>query len=566
MKRCPQCRRDYYDDSLLYCLDDGAQLVNGPAAGMDDKPAEAIIPDLPSEAPTRRQIHSTEETAIIPSPTGVVPPIPRKVRRVAALVLTLTLVGTAAFLGYRYFTVTDAERVDSLAVLPLENGTGDPGLDYLSDGLSESLIDKLSQLPGMRVIARSSSFKYRGSGVNVQEVATKLNVDAVVMGKVAKIGDRFTIRVEVVDGSDNKQLWGEQYVRDQADLVSLQQDVSRAVSQKLQLRLTGAQTASLAKSNSINPAAYELFLRGRYAVAAGGNDNYKKALELYLQAVEVDPNFALAFAHIAHTYTVLSDNAIIDPAEGLPKAAEAAHKAVELNDLLAESHMALGRLHRKRWNWQGAETELKRAIELNPNLSSARRNYAMYLSTTGRHDEAVREMAMAREVDPLSLAANAYVAYPFLFARRYEEGIEAARRASLLDPKYAFAHFLLAYNYAAAGRHREAIEAYEKAHELGDRSVGLQIYLGASYAGLGEKGRAMEILEKIRDGKAYYSPAEFAILLTALEMKDEALTSLEQAFANRDPQLEYLKVESGLDPLRDDPRYVELVRKIGFPE
>lgn len=563
MKRCPECRRDYFDDSLLYCLDDGSALLEGPDSrnkrtailserrDREDNPA-------PDFEPTKIFAPKSTDNSSDSQASGR----KRKIAVAASVVFA-----AAAFVAsaYFYYQPGTGKQVDSLAVLPFANETGDAGLDYLSDGLSESLIDKLSQLPGMKVIARGSSFKYRGPDVNIQEIASKLNIDAVVMGKVSKAGDQFAIRVEVVDAADNKQIWGEQYVRRDADLISLQQEIARSVSDKLQLKLSDPQNAQLAKRETTNPKAHELFMLGRYWANKGGNQNSRKALDLFQQAVEIDPGYARAYAALSGVYTTLVGNVVMDPTTGVPKAEAAARKAVELDPTLSQGYSSLGRVLRNRWKWQEAEIAFKRSIELDPNSAAAHRNYGFFLSLIGRGDEAVSESLKARELDPISLGVVSYVGYIALFARRYDEGIEASRKTIEMDPNYANAHGHLAYNLAAKGMHREAIESYKKIIELGNDNSSNQIYLGASYVGAGDRSRAVEILSELRSSKAYVSPTELAILLAALGMKDEAFASLEKGFAARDPQLEYLRADPAFDPLRDDPRFVDLIRRVGFP-
>ena len=459
----------------------------------------------------------------------------------------------------------NSQQISSLAVLPFENPSGDAGLDYLSDGMSESLINKLSQLPQLKVIARNSSFQYRGPNVDLLDVANKLGVQTVVMGKVIKQGDQLAVLVELVDARDNKQLWGEQYNRKLSDALAIQKEIAQTVSERLRPRLSGAQEQELAKSGTSSSQAYELLLRGKHLNEKSGTELQIKANELYRQAIQADPNYALAYAHLATSYSVLASNGIIEPADALQKAEAAARKAVELDEALSEGHLALGSIFRKQWKWAEAEHELTRAVDLNPNLGAAHRAHARHLSVMGRHDEAVAEASRARELDPLSVTVNAYVSYAYLFARRFDEGIAAARKTLELDPNSDFAYSMLAYNYAAKGLYREAIESYKKAVELGDTSTGTQIYLGAAYAHVGEREKALKILRQLRSSQDYVSPGELPVLLGALGLKDEAFASFERAFAVRDLQLATITGDPAFDPLRNDPRFADLARRVGFP-
>ncbi len=458
-----------------------------------------------------------------------------------------------------------SQQISSLAVLPFENGSGDAGLDYLSDGMSESLINKLSELPQLKVIARNSSFKYHGPTVDLLDVANKLGVQAVVVGKVIKQGDQLAVMVELVDPRDNKQLWGEQYNRKLSDALAIQKEIAQTVSEHLRPRLSGAQAQQLAKGGTSSPQAYELLLRGKYLSEKSGTQLQIKANDFYRQAIQADPNYALAYAQLAISYGVLASNGNIDPENALTLAEAAARKAVELDETLSEGHLALGSVFRKQWKWADAEHELTRAVELNPNLGAAHRAHARHLSVMGRHDEAVAEASRARELDPLSVTVNVYVSYAYLFARRFDEGIVAARKTLELDPNSDFAYLMLAYNCAGKGQYREAIESYKKAVEFGDASTGTQIYLGAAYALAGERKKAFEILQQVRSSKEYVSPGELSVLLGALGLKDEAFASLEKAFAVRDLQLATITGDPAFDPLRNDPRFADLVRRVGFP-
>jgi len=374
------------------------------------------------------------------------------------------------------------------------------------------------------------------------------------------------VLVELVDARADKQLWGEQYNRKLSDALSVQKEIAQTVSEHLRPRLSGEQEQQLAKKGTSSPLAYELLLRGNYITGKSGRQNEIKANEFYQQAVEADPNYALAYAELAASYSRLATNGYIDPKDGLPKAEAASRKALELDETLPEGHLAMGSVFRKQWKWTEAERELTRAVELNPNLGAAHRALARHLSLTGRHDQAVAEARLARELDPLSVAVNAYISYAYLFARRFDEGIAAARNTLELDPNSDFANVMLAYNYAGKGLYREAIESYRKTIELGDTSNSTRIYLGAAYAHSGEREKALEILRQVRSSKEYVSPGELPILLGALGLKDEAFASFEKAFAVRDLQLSTITGDPAYDPLRDDPRFADLVRRVGFPQ
>jgi tetratricopeptide (TPR) repeat protein len=419
----------------------------------------------------------------------------------------------------------------------------------------------LSQL---KVIARNSSFKYRGANIDFQDVANKLGVQAIVTGKVVRIGDNLTVRVEMIDAKENRQLWSEQYNRKASDVLVVQQEIAQAASEKLRLKLSGAQEQRFAELNTVNPQAYELLLKGRYVANSPGAGNTNKVIEYYQQAIAVDPNYALAYAELSQRYRLQIANSLGDPKEFRPKADAAARKALELDGNLAEAHLALASLHKDAWDWSAAEAEYKRAIELNSNLGRARGGYSTYLSVVGRHDESIAEVTRHREIDPLSLPANVQLALSFYFARRYDESIEASKKT--LELHKSWGYLLLGYAYAGKGMHKEAIESYEASIREGNPSPSVRIYLGASYARAGEREKAQEILKKLETSKEYVSPAELAILYTALEDKEAAFRSFEKGFAEHDQQLQYLNVESALDFLRDDPRLQNLQRRVGLPQ
>jgi len=463
-------------------------------------------------------------------------------------------------------SVGGQDPIRTLAVLPLANGSGDSDTEYLSDGISESLINSLSQLPGLKVIARSSSFKYKGKEVDAQEVARALGVDAIVTGRVLQRGDALSISVELVDARDKTQVWGERYDRRATDLLAVQSEISGEIVRKLRLKLTPAEQRQLARRETVDPQAYELLLKGRFYWNKGGTENRKKAVEYLNQAIAVDPAYALAYAELSFRYGDLVAVGILDPKEFTPKAEAAAQTALELDDSLAEAHLARGKTKLAAWDWAAAEREFKRAIELNPNLDRARGLYAFYLSLMGRHDEAIAEGKRIRELDPLSPVVNWRIGYRLLLARQNDQAIEAAKKALELGQNYPDAHNLLGYAYAAKGQYREAIAAYQQAVRLGNNSPDTEIYLGAAYAKAGELKKARAILKQLEASQPYVSPGTLAALYVALGEHEQALASLERAYAAHDNQLQFLRVDPNLDPLRSDPRFQDLLRRVGLAQ
>ncbi|HZE73415.1 MAG TPA: winged helix-turn-helix domain-containing protein [Pyrinomonadaceae bacterium] len=513
------------------------------------------------------------ETARAVLPPAIVVPRPRfewrsgrnatALAAAGLLVVTLLLV-----IGYRFFISrqSNSASIKSIAVLPFQNESGNPEVEYLSDGLTESLINRMSQLPGVKVIARSSSFKYKGKEVDPQEVARSLGVEAIMTGRVLQRGENLLISAELVDARDGTQVWGEQYNRKASDLLLVQADISREIAETLRLRLTASERQQLAKRETVNPQAYEILLKGRFSRSKGGTENRKKAIEFFNQAIAADPAYAVAYADLAASYSSLVTASTLDPKEFMPKAESAAYKALELDESLAEAHLAMAGTKLIAWNWAHAERELKLAIDLNPNLASARAFYSFYLSLMGRHDEAITEVKHARELDPLSPAINAEVGNRLLLARQYDQAIEAAKNALELDQNRPGAHIQLGYIYAAKGQYADAIAAYQEGIKLGDHSPDTQIYLAAAYAKAGEGEQARVILKRLEARKEYFSPGALADLYVALGEREQAFASLERAYAEHDAQLQFLRVDPNLDPLRSDPRFQDLLRRVGLAQ
>jgi eukaryotic-like serine/threonine-protein kinase len=485
-------------------------------------------------------------------------------RSIAGAVLTALVLCLAAVAYYSYFAGRNA--VSSIAVLPFVNAANDSNTEYLSDGISESLINSLSQIPGMKVIARNSSFKFKGKETDLQEAANALGVQAIITGKITPLGDRMIVNVEMINAHDKTQMWGEQYNRKASDLFQVQSEISREIAGKLHARLTGAQEEQFANRESVNSQAYEILLKGRFYSRKGGKENQKKAVEYFNQAIAVDPNYTPAYADLSLAYIILVNNSVLDPKEFTPKAEEAARKALELDESFADAHYALAQIKRSTWQWAEAERQYKRAIELNPNLARAHSGYAYYLCFRNRFDEALAENKRSKELDPLSLSNHADTGNIHYLARRYERAIAELNNTLELDQNYSTAHVFFGYVYTAKGMYAEAIASYQKAIQLGGETSSRQIFLGAAYAKAGETERAQEILKQLETSREYVSPGELAILYTALGMRDEAFTSLEKAYTARDLQLQYIKIDPAFDLLRDDPRFNDLLRRVGFEQ
>jgi serine/threonine protein kinase/Tfp pilus assembly protein PilF len=515
----------------------------------------------------RRLDFDTEAARTIPStPVMTTSAGPRRsLRRTASAMLitgalAIIALGYAAYSGY--LGGTGKGNIDSIAVLPFANESGNPDNEYLSDGISETLINSLSELPGLKVIARSSSFRYKDKEINLPEVAKALGVEAIVTGRLGQRGETLLISAELMDARDETQMWGDRYNRNAADLLGVQAEISREIAEKLRRHLSSGERDRLTRRETTNQQAYELALQGRFYGRKGGTQNQKKAIEYYQQAIAIDPNYALAYVLLSNTYRSLVVNSVLDPKDYMPKVEAAVRKALELDDTLADVHAVLANFMRETWDWAGAEREYQRAIAMNPSLASAHRNYGGFLGNMGRHDQALAEVTRARELDPLNPFATTIIGYRLFHARRYDEAIETLKPE--LNKGLALTPTVIGYGYAAKGMYKDAIAAYGLAIERDDTPSN-QIYLGAAYARAGDRQRAQAILKRLESGKSYVSPAELAVLYAALGEREQAFKSLEKGFAARDLQLQFLGVDPAFDSLRGDPRFADLMRRVGLP-
>jgi tetratricopeptide (TPR) repeat protein len=385
-----------------------------------------------------------------------------------------------------------------------------------------------------------------------------------VTGRIAQIGDNLQINVELVDARDRRQIWGKQYNRKSSDLLAVQSEISREIAQELRLRLTKAEEQQLTQARAVNPQAYDLFLKGRASWNKGGTENRKKAIEYYQQAIAVDPGYALAYAELSGSYSSLITFNELQQNEFAPKAEAAALKAVELDENLAEAHLAVANIKINAWDWPVAEREIKRALELNPNLVRAHRLYAIYHRIHGRREEALAELDRARELDPLSISASQARLDALAMFRQNAEALDLAKKILELDKSNPRAQEAVGLFYSRVGQYREAIAAYQEEIKLGDNSPDVQIVLGAAYAKSGERDKARAILERYESGKEYISPVDLAVLHVALGERDQAFAALEKAYAAHDQQLIWLRGEWEFDVLHSDPRFQDLVRRVGL--
>lgn len=524
----------------------------------DDKTPAAASLMIAAAAAEKR---GTQTAAVLAQPALK---FERRSKRRTMLAASAAVIVLAA-VAYVFYTARNhGAAIGSVAVLPFTNEGGDPEAEYLSDGISESLIDNLSQLSGWKVIARSSSFKYKGKAVDPQEEARSLGVEAILTGRVLRRGDQVQISVELIDARNNTRLWSQRYNRRVTDLLSLQSEISREIAANLRWQLTAGEQRQLTKRETIDPVAYELLLKGRFYANKGGTDNQKRAVEYFKQAIEIDSAYALAYASLSLQYSGLINITVLDPREFIPKAEMAARKAVDLDENLAEAHLAMADVNLYAWEWTAAEREHKRAIELNPNLAQAHRHYMFYLIIHQRNGEALVEGRRARELDPLSNVHTTPV-YELLLTRQFDQAIEAAKNLLKADQNNPDLHNLVGYVYLRTGQYPEGIAAYLEGIRLGDDSTDAQIYLAEAYAKAGETEEARAILKQLEEGKVYVSPTGLAIIHAALGEKDKAFALLERAYSGHDQQLIWLGIEGGYASLGSDPRFQDLMRRIGLP-
>jgi non-specific serine/threonine protein kinase len=489
-------------------------------------------------------------------------------RRKAALGVAAFIVAAVLVLAtVLYLLPQRGKAIDSIAVLPFVNANGDPNAEYLSDGITEGVINTLSQLPQLQVMARSTVFHYKGRDDDPRRIGRDLHVGAVLLGRISQRGNTVNIQAELVDVVRGTQIWGDQYSRNLANLQALQEEISRDISGKLKLKLRGEEASRLAKREMQNPEAYQLYLKGRYAFNRRGAESLKRAVQYFEQAIMLDPNYAQAYVGLANTYSVITSyQGGLPPKESLPKAKTAALKALELDGTLAEAHSSVALVNLQyEWDWASAEREFKRALELNPNYVDGRYFYAyIHLSPMGRHEEAIAQMKQALETDPLSLIVNANLGGIYYWARRYDEAIAQCRRTLEIDADFVVTHARLLEIYEQKGMYEQAIAQHQRLDEESRREAPL---LENAYRAGGGRGYWQKSLELRMDRakREYIAPTALARIYARLGDGTRALDWLEKAYRERDIFLGNLKVNPDYDSLRSDPRFQDLLRRIGLP-
>jgi adenylate cyclase len=493
----------------------------------------------------------------------------RKIVSWAGAMLIVVLV--AALSTWRWQALLNSWRpgaplpgMRSIAVLPLENLSGDPAQEYFADGMTDELITDLAKISGLRVISRTSVMKFKGEHrEQLPDIAKALNVNTIVEGSVLRVGDKVRITAQLIDAPSDKHLWAESYERDTRDVLTLQDEVASTIAQQIDVELTPNEQARFAKPRPVNPQAYEAYLKGRYFMKTYRVD---PALEQYELAIKTDPDFALAYTGLADAY-MYGEDFFFPGTEVMPKAKAAAEKALQLDDSLAEAHTSLGAIN--FWydfDWTGGERELRRAIALNPSSAEAHDQYGYLLMLEGRFDESLAEMRRATDLDPLSAEYTNDLALPLMYQTKYEAAREQCRKALELAPGFDFAQMNLASIDNHAGKFNQTIRQLEKALPLASSPQLFLPALGYAYAKNGERGKAQAILAELNEMSSgrYITPLATAIIYVGLGDKQRALDGLEKAYAARSQLLAYLKIDKTYDPLRSDPRFIELLKKVGL--
>jgi TolB-like protein/DNA-binding winged helix-turn-helix (wHTH) protein/Tfp pilus assembly protein PilF len=525
-----------------------------PAAPVDDRQSE----DAARKAALRRRIALGAAILIA----------------IAALLFAFNLVGLRDRVVRAARAVGEPPlRIQSVAVLPLENLSHDPEQEYFADGMTDELITSLAKIGSLHVISRNSVMLYKRQRKPTPQIARELNVDAVVEGTVLRAGNRVRITAQLIQANPEKHLWAESYERDLGDVLALQSEVAGAIANEIQIKVTSQEQARLASARPVNPDAHEAYLKGRYYWNLRSTEGAKKGLENFQQAIEKDPGYALAYTGLADCYILLGGYGSMARKEAYARAKEGALKALELDETLGEAHVSLGQAKIDYdWDWVGAEKEFKRAIELNPGYASAHHRYSAYLSAMGRHNEAIAEAKRAHELDPLSPMINATWGLVFFNARRYDEAIAQLRSTLDLNAGFSQAHLYLCWAYEQEKLYEQAISEYQKVIALQHGDPRLSLNLARLYAAVGKKteagnimSRAEEVLKRERAPCGGGAAIAYVALYAAVGDTDQALAQLEKSYEDRCEFLVHLKVQPLFDPLRSDARFQDLLRRMNFP-
>jgi TolB-like protein/Tfp pilus assembly protein PilF len=580
MKRCPQCSRVDNDDTLVFCRVDGTALIS--ASGSVSADAGTIKSNsapVSSETETSLLQHTstspainrlTAPTTVLPAqrPPGATQELGQSKRRKAVVA---SLIVVALIAGVYLYWPRDkkaAAPIESIAVMPFVNESGNADIEYLSDGMTETLISSLSQLPNLNVKPRSSVFRYKGKATDAKTIGKELNVQAILNGRVVQRGQDLSLFAELIDVALDKVVWSQQYNRKQSDLVTLQSEIARDVSSKLKSKLSGADVAKVEKNYTANAQAYQLYLKGKFYWNKRTGESLKQAAELYRQAIDKDPNYALAYSGLAETYVLFSSYDVAPANDSMPQAKAAALRALAIDDSLAEAHTALGfYLSNYEWDRDGSEKEYRRAIELKPNYATAHHWLGADLSNVKRFDDSLVELRRAEELDPLSPIIGTNLGDTLVFARRYDEAIAQYKRTLVSNPNFAYAHRALGWAYGSNGMYPEAIAETRTSIELNNGSSA-KGYWGLWLAKSGKRDVAVKLLSELKQEttRGYVQSYTFALMYIGLGDKEKALNWLEKQMSGRSETANTYAVAPELDDLRSEPRFKEMLKRMNLPE
>lgn len=512
---------------------------------------------------------SADSSQAIPVAAAVLPRKKLIRRRIFLPILAVLIVSIAALANY-YFLVSRNE-IRSLAVLPFLNGSGDPNAEYLSDGITESLISSLSQVPQLRVMAHDTVFTYKDKRIDPRKVGQELNVEAIVTGKVIQHGNTLLIRANLVKVADGSEIWGDQYNRTMADILGMQTEISKEISGRLRARLTGEEQSRVTKNYTQDSEAYQLYLKGDYFFWKFTPEDTERSRQYFKKAIEKDPNYALAYAALADSYSATAFDGSTPPKESHEQGRKVAKRALELDNSLARGHIALAAVNwNYDWNWQAAEKEVQLALQLEPSRAENHRYYSLILRSMGRMNESIAEMKKARDLDPLSVVYATTTGVTYFWAGQYDQAIEQYRRALELDANRAAVHDSLSDVYAKKGLYKEAIAEEQRYLILSGNQDSAEALVsdfeksGYEVAKRNLVRKTLDLYTQIAE-EQYVSPLSFAFLYTGLDEKEKAFEWLEKAYEERSSWLVFLKTDPAFDRLRSDRRFSELVQKIGIP-
>jgi len=554
MKHCPQCGRDYVDDTLSFCLDDGTPLLVG-TAGADEAATAFLLPP---------DTHGESETRVFDPPAGRERGtfLTGRARHVIFAISVLLIAVFGASFYYLIRTAPSSLEVGSIAVIPFANDSGDPEIEYLSDGLTESLIGSLSRVPDLSVKASSTVFFFKGKQYSAKQIGDKLKVEAVVLGRMVKHGNDLSLNLELVDTGTEDVIWSGQFSRKLSELPSLQSEIARQVAERIRSTLTGDAEKNIGKEYTSDSAAYDAYLRGRFYWNQRSERGFKRSIEYFQKAIEADPNYALAWSGIADTYFLLPEYGPTPASEALPKARAAAERAVSIDPNLAEAYASLGYVkHSWEWRFREAEQDYRKSIELNPNYANAHQWYSELLAQEQRFDEAEKEGLKAIELDPLSFIKSVAYAQTLWLKGENDKALQLFAKAQEAEPDFPLTYKLQCEIYIAKREIQKAVKACETATKKGGKSF--EFSAGIAYAAEGDRKKALDLISG--DGElSTRQLLDKALTYAALGNKKEALDAVRQIVDSRSVFALYVEVLPDLKSLNDDPEFREIVDRIGL--